>query len=189
MDKSYFPFIWVFVFITISEISRYILVKNELYTPLPYNLNYLISSILYLILFFNWNKISRKIFLFLCSATILFWIYNYFIAGNIHDLSRNFHIYNSLLLVFLCLIALSKELSKNIQETKVYKNSMIIICFVLIIYNTYRLILVPFANTSSSYGFFVILFGLNKYLLIASYFIFAIAVLWIPKKKNYSLQF
>ncbi len=33
MDKSYFPFIWVFVFITISEISRYILVKNELYTP------------------------------------------------------------------------------------------------------------------------------------------------------------
>ena len=142
-----------------------------------------------MILFYNWNKISKKFFLFLVTLTILVWSYIHFVISDIDTLTVPFRIYYSIMLIFLCLITLSKELSKNIQETKVYKNSMIIICMVLILYNTYRLILVPFVDTSSSYGFFVVLFGLNKYLLIASYLIFALAVLSIPKKKNYSLQF
>jgi len=74
------------------------------------------------------------------------------------------------------------------EKKSLLQNSRFLICMGLIIYYTYRIIVDAFSIKGMSQPFLMQLSDFNRYLLVGLNILFALAALWIPAKKNYTIQ-
>lgn len=191
IDWQYRPFIWICCLLTANELLMFILLQMKVYTFMSYNLVLPVTCSLYLLLFKRWGLFSEKKYLLpmVFSVLMIIWIADHFILNGYRLNARTvyFRVCFSLMLVILAVDSINRLIVS--EKKSLLHNSRFLICAGLVVYYTYRIIVDAFSIKGMSQSFLLLLGDFNRYLLVALNLLFALAALWIPAKKNYTIQF
>lgn len=190
-DKQYRPFIWICCVLTLNELLMFVLIQKKIYTFISYNLVIPLACILYLLQFKRWGLfVGKKYWFATLLAILLFvWVADHFIIEGYRLNTRTvyFRVCYSLTLVLLSVNSINRQIVS--EKKSLLQNSRFLICMGLTVYYTYRIIVDAFSIKGMSQSFLMQLGDLSRYLLVGLNLLFALAVLWIPTKKNYTIQF
>ncbi len=189
MDPAYHPFVYFAVVSLLVEIIVFVLLLKDLKgaTSVVYNVFSIFELYSFIWLFHNWGlfKFSRRIVYMLMSLAIIIYIATMPIRGwlKINYLAR---IIDSLLLIVLSITAFNKIV---INERKmIFKNAKFWICVGVIIYYTYFILVntqyLSFLNIGLNPDFVTKVFGINAYANALVNLLYAVALVWVPRKKN-----
>lgn len=190
IDKSYYPFIysvWASLLVeltvralTISGASNAILIFINFY--------YLLDFYLFFLLFNNWRLFghSKKNQQIIIAITLVVWIGTTFFINGINERNFYFPILYSFALVFFSVTTFNKFIVH--ERANIFTNARFLICMGIIIFYTFFIL----TNTSALTIFknnVTVLFrrnlqGINVYTNLLVNIIYAIAVIWVPRKKN-----
>ncbi len=191
MDASYHPFVWICCALTLNEAVRFVLIQYHVYTFTSYNIALYIICCLYLWLFKVWGLFAgrRPWFYILIVLMLVIWVADHFLMqGNrIESRTYVFRVCYSLLLVLMSVNTINQLIVS--EKKNLLFNARFLICISLTVYYTYRILVDAFSLNNMSETFLNQLGNFNRYLLIGLNLIFAVAALWIPRKKNFTLQF
>ena len=191
IDTSYRPFMWLCLTISASEILKYILINLGNYDYVSYNIALPIQCCLYLWLFKRWHLFNTRPYLVwgLALLLLIIWVADHFLIDGyqLRNRTNYFRISYSLTLVLLSVNTINHLIVS--EKKNLLLNSRFLICISLVVYYTYRIIIDAFKLNHMSNQFFHDLENFNRSLLIGLNLIFALAALWIPRKKNFTIQF
>lgn len=189
MDPDYHPFIYYVWLGLIVEIAAYILLSNKKENIVSYLFNFFAIGEFYLLtlLFYNWGLFKRKktVFISIISVSILLYASTMFIRG--YDKVNYFaRIVNSFALIFFSISAFNKMILN--ERSNIFKNSKFWICIGIVIFYTYFILVytekLSFLNIKRSTDFVVKVWQINAYANLLVNLLYAVAVVWIPRKKN-----
>lgn len=191
VDKRYWPFIWICTAITVNEILMFVLIRMQIYTFISYNLAIPFICAMYLMLFKSWGLFAGKKYLLpvLFGALMIIWVADHFLIDGYRLNARTayFRVCYSLTLVILSVNTINRLIVS--EKNSLLHNSRFLICIGLMVYFTYRIIVDAFSLKGMSQHFLLQLGDFSRYLLVGLNLIFALAALWIPVKKNYTIRF
>lgn len=190
IDSRYRPFVWICCTLTLNEILMFVLIQNHIYTFITYNTVIIFVCAMYLALFKSWGLFVGKKYLppVLFGLLLVIWITDHFIIEGyrLNKRTAYFRVFYSLTLVILSVNTINRLIIS--EKKNLLKNSRFLICIGLVIYFTYRIIVDAFSLKGMSQPFLLQLGDFSRYLLVGLNLIFALAALWIPVKKNYTIQ-
>jgi hypothetical protein len=190
-DKQYRPFVWICCLLTLNELLMFVLIQLKIFTFISYNLAIPLVCFLYLLQFKRWGLFVGKQYWFggLFAILMVVWIADHFIINGYRLNTRTvyFRVCYSLTLVLLSVNSINRQIVS--EKKSLLQNSRFLICMGLTIYYTYRIIVDAFSIKGMSQPFLMQLGDFSRYLLVGLNLLFAIAALWIPTKKNYTIQF
>lgn len=149
------------------------------------NLYVITESLLYIWQFSNWGlfkKGNRTAFV-LSGLLLAVWITDNLLWHTVQTPNSTFRIFSSFMMVFLAIEQLISLVTK--AKINLLKNAVFIICCGLLIYFSYKAFIEVFflveykPGTELVYRIYAIFIGVNFFVN----FLFAWAVIWIPKKK------
>lgn len=195
IDPSYYPFIFNAIAALTVEILNRILTTTGHPHAFTFALNVFsyIDFYLFLWLFHNWGLFNRKKSTFIAIASVFFiiWvisnaIFTGFIRGN-----SFFYIVYSFALIFFSVNAFNKMV---VHERKsIFKSPKFWICLGVVIFYSFFIVL---ASTSLSrfkqnlsIEFRSGLWSINVYSNLLVNILYAVAVIWVPRKKNFTSLF
>ena len=167
-----------------SDISIYFFRTNAPNT----NVYLLLSTLVIVYQLKVWGAIRLKRgFAYLCVLTfVLLWGYENFIYSSVW----NFNSYTAILFYLLIVILSVRTLGQNIASNEKYQINRVVflICMAFIIKYTSSIIIELFwiYGLTSSSIFLRSVYRLTTYVNLLVNIFYAIAVLWIPKKREYT---
>ncbi|HEY8690433.1 MAG TPA: hypothetical protein VIM07_14455 [Chitinophagaceae bacterium] len=189
LNQIYFPFllcIWIgllneFISVLLIDLFHvsnsvntdiYCLMEALLYTWLFKNLNLFTSS-----------KHYKLLLSFLCTA----WLIDNFIISQITLFDSYFTIVYSLMIVLMSITILNRLI---VQQINLLANSTFLICAALIVYFTLMALMEIFwlYGLNSSSIFRLNIYRIMSYINLSVNLIFAIAILWMHRKQEFTLQ-
>lgn len=189
INPVYYPFIYCLWIGLLNEIISYFLINAGYHNAINNNIYTLIESILILWQFKKWGAFERLRFAFPTGiiAFVLAWVANNFFISWITHFTLYFRVLYSFVFVLLSINVLNSLLV--LERKNLLKNPIFIICIAFIIYFTYRVLL---------YSFWIYGFGVSRdfririvsfipYINLFANLLFALAVLWMPKKYRFSI--
>ncbi len=190
IDKSYYPFIysvWASLLVeltvrtlTISGASNAIVVFINFY--------YLLDFYLFFLLFNNWRLFghSKRSPQIIIGLTLLVWIGTTFFIDGINQRNLYFPILYSFALVFFSVTTFNKFIVH--ERANIFTNARFLICLGIIIFYTFFILTntsaLTFFRNNATNLFRRNLHGINVYTNLLVNIIYAIAVIWVPRKKN-----
>lgn len=192
IDKMYLPFILLIWTAALNEMYG-MFILNFRYsnsTVLNSNIYVLFESVLILWFFKRLKMVfkTNSIFYILVVSVILFWIIENLIWKNVAvDTSYYFRIYASFITV-ICSITTVNYLIVR-ERKSLIRAPVFLICIGFIVYFTYKVLLEAFElyGLSSSMSFEQHVYAILLYLNLFVNLLFALAILWIPRKRGYML--
>lgn len=189
MDTVYHPFIYYAWLSLLVEILAYILLmyKMDNIVSIIYNFFALAEFYLLTLLFHNWGlfKSKKNIFLLIISLAVLLYISTLHMRGfdRVNYFAR---IINSFAVIFFSITAFNKMILN--ERNNIFKNAKFWICIGIIISYTYFILVytekISFLNLKPSKYFDNKVWQINAYANVLVNLFYAVAVLWIPRKKN-----
>jgi hypothetical protein len=188
-DPKYYPFYILLWMGTVNEILSNVFVREGLSPNINNNFYVLLESLIILWFFKRIGTVfsRRAVFVVLGMSFIIFWVTENIIVSNIIYISSYFRIYYSFVIVILSISTVNHLI---VTERKILlKMPVFTICAGFIIYFTYKILVEAFwiygLNDSASFRghVYLILDWLNLFVNL----LFAIAVIWIPRKQEYIL--
>jgi hypothetical protein len=163
----------------------------KIFTFITYNIAVPIVCTMYLWLFKGWGLFTgkRMALIILFALLMMMWVADHFLLNGYRLDKRTtyFRVCYSLTLVILSVNSINRLIVS--EKKNLLQNSQFLICIGLVIYFTYRIIVDAFSLKGMSQPFLLQLGDFNRYLLVGLNLIFALAALWIPSKKNFTIQF
>jgi hypothetical protein len=191
LDKSYRPFIILCCLGIVNEIISTALIWSHHSNAWNNNLYILAESLLYVRLFYNWGefKDSGQGYLALIFFLVAVWITDNLITGSIFQFSSYFRIIYSFTLIFLSINEINRLLFSN--RHSLLKNARFLICMGIVIFYTYKAIVETFYlfQLNFSNSFYNSVHLILEVVNLVVNFIFAFAVLCIPRRQNFILPF
>lgn len=189
INRIYFPFIlciWVGLLNElISELLiDYFHVSNSVNT----DIYCLIEALLYTWLFRNLNLfINAKQYILLMIFLSAAWLIDNFIISKITRFDSYFTIVYSLVIVLMSITILNRLI---VQQINLLANSTFLICASLIIYFTLMALMEIFwlYGLNSSSTFRLNIYRIMAYINLSVNLIFALAILWMHRKQEFTLQ-
>jgi hypothetical protein len=188
---AFYPFI-LFIWIgVLNEIISIVLLRFGYSDRINNNIYVLLESVLLISQLVKWNGLGRYrsiapvIFALVCIA----WLFENVFIFRIHHVSSYFRLLYSFLIV---LLAIRVTTNLILTETSfILKNPVILICLGLIIYFTFKVLVEVFwlYGLSGSSRFRVNIYSIMIWINFATNLIYALAVLWIPPKQRFSMQY
>lgn len=188
-DKKFQPFLFFIWAGLLSEILSSLMILKGFSNAAVTNVYVLIEAFLITWQFKNWglfNKVNKWFYgiliIFLCV-----WITENFIISKITQFSSYFRIVYSFAVVLMSISMINRIIL--IERKSLIKNPVFIICLTFIIYFTYKVLLEIFwlYGLNSSRDFRVSVYNVLKYINLFANLIYALAILWIPRKREYML--
>ena len=191
INTNFYPFL-VFIWAgAINEIFSTIIINLGFYNIFNYNLSLLIESVLLLWQFHKWGLFKdKKYFTILFLLFVLSWLSeNIFISGFYLGFNSYFRIFCSFIIVLLSLSILNQEILK--ERKNLLRNSIFIICCGIILMYTYAVLTESFIvyGVSMNDPFSKNLYRIFIFINLFCNIIYAIAILWMPKKQAFTLQY
>ncbi len=190
-DQAFLPFIFFLWSGFLNEAISTIRIYYHNSSAINNNIYVLVSSLLLLWLFKNWKVFgvhSKKVFYVLFILFVLIWSWENFIYSSIRSFSSYFRIAYSFIIVLLSIQMINKFLLEN--STHLLRNSVFLICLGFIIFFTYKVLIEIFwiygLNSTSNFGIQV--FRILIYVNLAVNLLYALAALWMPRKRESLLQ-
>lgn len=191
INKCYYPFLYCIWIACVNELLSFILFKNNSSTSINSNLYVLIESLLIIWLFQRLKRFNKQNYLFLIIAIsfLIIWCIENFVVEKITGIAMYFRIYYSLIIVLLSINYLNQMLG-SAKEIN-WKNSDLLLCLGFILFFTYKLLVQSFwlYGLKSSKNFLLTVYPIMVYINLVSNLIYAIAVLWMPRKLVYTQQY
>ena len=191
INKVYYPFLYCIWLGCINEALSYILVRAHYNSSINNNIYVLAESLFILLFFKNLGLFKNSAILFYCMLTsyILGWSTENFMTNSINSLNVYFTIFYSFTIVLMSVSTINELISSS--STNILRNPVFLICAGFIIYYTLKVLVHSFwlYGLNSSRNFLLKVYIIMIYVNLLSNLIYALAVLWMPRKREYTLQF
>jgi hypothetical protein len=195
MDSAYYPLIYNAIVALLVEILNRILTEKGLTTAfiLVLNIYSYIDFFLFLWLFHNWGLFNRKKSTFIIIAGIFFLIWlseSIFITGLI-KVNLYFFMLYAFALIFFSVNTFNKAVVH--ERSSIFKNPKFWICIGIIIFYSFFLLTVTTGlslfKQNVSVQFRRDLQSISVYSNLLVNLLYAVAVIWVPRKKNFTSLF
>lgn len=189
INKIYHPFLYLVWLACFNEILNLVFLANKLPVAVNNNIYVLLESLLILWFFKNMLFLNKKSSLFLaaCIFLLALWTYENMLEGKIYSISSYFRICYSFIIVLLSITTINKLLST--VRRKISSNSVFLICTSFIIFFTFKILVETFwlYGVSLTRNFQVIIYNIIIYINLFTNLVFALAILWMPKKQIFTM--
>ena len=195
MDKSYYPFFYNVVVALIVEILNRILTVTG--HPVAFlvvlNVFAYIDFFLFLWLFQNWGLFDRKrsVFIAIAGAFLLMWIITSLMQGfTTHN--YYFFVLYAFALIFFSVNTFNKAVVN--ERISIFRNPKFWICLGIIIFYSFFIVHVStgisyFRHKIASVEFRQKLQSISVYSNLLVNLLYAVAMIWVPRKKNFTSLF
>ena len=189
MDPAYHPFVYYACLSVAVEIIAYIFIScgQTEWVGTLYNLFAIGEFYMLTRMFHNWGLFRRKqsTFIGIVVLSVLLYLCTLYIRGygKINYFAR---IVNAFLLIFFSISAFNRMILN--ERINIFKNAKFWICIGMMIYFTYFILVsteqLSFLHINRTYSFKNKVFQINAYSNLLVNLLYAVAVIWIPRKKN-----
>jgi hypothetical protein len=195
IDSAYYPFIYNIIIALLVEILNRILTVRGHPSAFMLLLNIFsyIDFFLFLWLFHNWGLFNRKKSTFIAIAVTFFiiWLLNNILVTGFVKHNLYFFILYSFALIFFSVNTFNKAVVH--ERSSIFRNPKFWICLGIIIFYSFFIVTV---STGLSLFMHNVSVEFRRGLQAISVFsnllvnlLYAVAVLWIPRKKNFTSLF
>lgn len=189
IDRAFLPFIVLLWSGLLNEIITTVLINRYGSNAINSNIYVLVESLLITWLFYRLNLFAGHRWFYF--AVLLFfgatWLTDNFILSSITRFNSYFRIAYSFSVVLMSIHLLNRQLA--ISKMGLLKNSVFLICMGFIIFFTYKALVEIFwvYGLNASKSFRVEVYRIMAWINLFVNLIYAIAVLWIPVKRRFTL--
>jgi hypothetical protein len=183
IDPAYYPFLFCLWIGCLNEVLSVVLIANGGKTLVNNNFYVLIESLM-ITWFFYKKRLFKKppLFAVLILSFIVFWITETLIRG-ITSNSTYFRIFYSFAIVIMSIHMVNEII---FTEKKLTRNSVFLLCVCFIVYFTYKALLQAFVLYGVSRSSFLLhIYVLLIYVNLGVNLVYALAVLWMPRKMKF----
>lgn len=186
IDRAFFPFIFFLWAGFLNEIISTICISVYRTNAINSNIYVLLSSLLVLWQFKGWGLFKRNNWVF-PSLVFLFigcWIIDSFFIGRINRFNPYYRIFYSFTIVLMSIQMINRLFST--QKKQLIRNSIFLICICFIVFFTYKALIEIFwvYGLNSTRDFRVEVYRIMTYINLTVNLIYAIAILWMPRKQE-----
>lgn len=189
ISEIYYPFLFCLWIGSFNTILDFIFAQNGLPTLTNNNVYVLIESLLLLLLFRRFSVFRNRMWIYyaLAALFICVWVAENFIFRTITQSCIYFRILYSLVTVFLSVRTLNGLLTYN--DKKLPTNATFILCAAFIFFFSYKILVFAFMiyGNQGSITFLKYLIAILVYVDLITNLLYAVAVIWMPKRVQYSL--
>jgi len=193
IDASYYPFIYDITIVFFIEIIAQVLTQRGSIKLFMIIINTfsLVDFFLFTWLFHNWRLFNRnrRTFISILITFVLIWIGTTFIDGPFSS-NWTFRIIYSFTLIFFSVSAFNKVVVHD--RTPIFRNPKFWICLGIIIFYTLFILICATKGVFReriSTEFRKGIQEINVYSNLLVNLLYAVAALWIPRKKNFTALF
>ena len=191
INQQYYPILYSIWLGCLNEIISISLAHNFSNSSISNNIYILVESILLIFFFKNLGLFnSRKIILYLIIAGFICeWFIENFILGQITVVSAYFSIFSSFVIVLMSINTINELIIRN--SSRIFANATFLLCLGFIVFFTYQVLVYAFwiYGAQSDTGFLLNIFTILIYINLLTNLIYALAVLWMPKKLEFTLPY
>jgi len=188
-EAAYYPFILLVWIASINEILSVTLINLGFRANINNNVYVLVESLVILWFFSRLQTVLSKniVFLTLGLSFIVFWFAENLIISKIIYISSYFRIYYSFVIVILSITTVNHLIVT--AKRNLLKMPVFLISIGFIIYFTYKILVEAFwvYGLNNSRDFRINVYTILMYLNLFVNLVFALAILWIPRKREYTL--
>lgn len=189
LDNIFNPFLWLLWLGMANEVLSLVLAYTFKSNAVNANIYILFEYGLILYQFYNWNFTIDRICFILAAIGVIIWIADNLVLHSITYRNSGFRIFESFTIVFLSI----NEINKMIvfQRGKLYKNPIFLICITFLIYYSYKAFVETFAlfDLGLGDGFSLNVFMVLTFVNFISNILYAISILCIPPKLEFTLPY
>lgn len=188
--KEYRPFIFLIWLGLLNEIVSLTFVFMKKSNSVNSNIYVFLEFFLILLLFYMWNsKRIKWTYISLLLAGFCIWIIDNLLLHSLSERNSLFRVYYSFVIVLLSINQINRLIVNN--KKNIFKNAMFLIYLTFIVYYSYKTFIEVFyifhINFSTYFYTSIVLFLL--FINFVANLAYAIAVLCIPKKREFTLQY
>jgi hypothetical protein len=195
MNSSYYPFFFDCIAALFVEILNRILMENGHQKSFIFLLNAFsyVDFFLFTWLFHNWGLFNRRRSTFITIASVFFliWLVSNVIFTGFIKINLYFFILYSFALIFFSVSTFNKMVVN--ERTSIYRNPKFWICLGVIIFYSFFIVYsstgLSLFKATHSKEFMSGLQAINVYSNLLVNILYAVAVICIPRKKNYTSLF
>jgi hypothetical protein len=191
IDPVFYPFIISIWLNTLNLIFGAIIVEFGYYNIVHYNIWFLLDALILLWLFKKWNVFeSKKVYHSLAIFLSIVWLSEtIFFSGLTHEYNSYFRILYSFIIILLSISTINSLLMR--ERKPLLKNPMFVICCTFVILNTITVLTEAFFASNLHLGD---TFRINMDIItiltnLLCNLIYALTILWMPKKQAFTLQY
>ena len=185
----YYSFIFLLWFGFLNEVISFILIKSNHSNAINSNIYVLLESVL-IVWFFKTQTLferAKKVANWMILFYIVIWCAQNFYFSSIINFSSYFTIVYSFITVLMSINLINRLISN--EKGRIFRNSAFLICIGFILFYTCSVLIEIFwiygLNSSLEFRFHV--YRVMTFINLIVNLIYALAVLWIPKKREYTL--
>jgi len=186
-EPTILPFLLCLTLASANELASFLLTINGNHTTVNNNIYILCEALLIIWQFRNWGvfKNSGKLYHALLLVTTLSWLLNNFVLTDPSRLNFYFRIGYSFIIVLMS-IHVNNVLILSYRR-RLLKSHVFLICSGFIIYFTYKILVEAFwlYGLDKSKDFRINVYLLLTWINLIVNLIYALAMLWIPKKPQH----
>ncbi|MDB5198768.1 MAG: hypothetical protein JWO92_731 [Chitinophagaceae bacterium] len=189
INKSFYPLLFCIWIACINEVISFILVEQGHKTVVNNNIYVFIEALLITLLFKNLGLFRNKtIFYVIIFAIIIEWVTENLILGKISAYSIYFRIFYSFIISLMSISTVNRLIAYGTKRMLV--NPVFLICLSFIIYFVFKVLIYTFwIYGLSKIGFLQKVSSIIIYINLFTNLIYALSVLCMPKKIEYSLPY
>lgn len=191
ISPTYFPFLTVVLLALVNEAIGLIIPYFGHYNIIPSNIYCLFESLLITWQFKKWRLFygSEKLFHFLMIVFVGFFFYDAVFISRFVQFNSYCRILYSFAIVLMSISMINTLIIK--EKSNLLKNSTFIICCAFTLFFTYTILVEAFwvygVNPNSNFQGYV--FNILVVINVLTNLLFAYAILWMPKRQAFSLQY
>jgi hypothetical protein len=189
ITRSFYPFIFLILLVLINESLSLVLIYNNGNNAVSSNIFVLFEFGLLLYQFYRWNNGRVAKYYFIAAAGIITWLLDNFILNSISQNNSLFRVAYSFVIVLFSIDLVNKIIIY--EKGRLRGNAMFIICITFIFYYGCKAFVESFNifhfGVSDSFlsNLWITLYFVNG----VSNIIYAIAILCIPTREEFTLQY
>ena len=189
IDKTYYPFVLLLVLGLLNEITNTIVINKGYSNALNDNIYSLLESVLLLFFFRSQKLFSKqpKVFYLFIGLYICAWVIINFYISSINTFSSYYNILYSFITVLMSISMINRILGES--TTRLIKNALFQIMLGFIAFFTCKTLIEIFwvYGLNASENFRTKVYQIMTYINVSVNIIYAIAMLWIPRKREFTL--
>jgi len=191
INPVFFPFIISVWLNTLNLLFGAIIVEFGYYNFVHYNIWYLLDAFISLWLFKEWNLFeSKRLYRSLWILLSIVWLSETILFSKLtHDYNSYFRIFYSFIVILMSITTINSLLMK--ERKHLLKNPMFLICCTFVILNTITVLTEAFFASNLHLGD-AFRINMDRITILTSLLcnlIYALAILWMPKKQAFILQY
>jgi len=191
IHKTYRPFVFICWAALFNEITSTISLSVTGSNNSNYNIYGIVEAMLYMWLFKGWGHFSnkRRSYVFIIPLLCIVWTFDNFILKHFWETDYLYMVIYSFTLVFLAI----NEINLIVMNHRggLFSDSRFLICLGIVIFFTYFVTIAIFNLLELNFS---LLFYSHIYMVLQAVnilinLVYALALLWAPKKQRFILQF